>query len=144
MASKTNTGIAREARSRAEVDFATWLMMAKLGSFDDLPANAQAFLTSYRGKLDQMSESESKIRTIREVYDAYYREMGGAGATPSTDPLDTSTDDNIVRFQKPRRPQPPSSAAGTTTGPKGRRPVPALLIFAGMVAVIAAYKLLAN
>jgi hypothetical protein len=28
-----------KARSKAESDFATWLMMAKLGSLDDLPPN---------------------------------------------------------------------------------------------------------
>jgi hypothetical protein len=30
--------IAHKARAKAEADFATWLMMAKLGSFDDLPS----------------------------------------------------------------------------------------------------------
>ncbi len=41
MASSSSTSIAKKARSKAEADFATWLMMAKLGSFDDLPSNAQ-------------------------------------------------------------------------------------------------------
>ena len=36
MASSSSTSIAKKARSKAEADFATWLMMAKLGSFDDL------------------------------------------------------------------------------------------------------------
>ena len=40
--------IARKARSKAEADFATWFMLAKLGGFDDLPSNAQSFLTNYR------------------------------------------------------------------------------------------------
>jgi hypothetical protein len=40
----TSTSIAKKARSKAEADFATWLMMAKLGGFDDLPSNAQKFL----------------------------------------------------------------------------------------------------
>jgi hypothetical protein len=33
MASRSSTSIAKKARSKAEADFATWLMMAKLGSF---------------------------------------------------------------------------------------------------------------
>ena len=59
MASNSSTSIARKARSKAETDFATWLMMAKLGGFDDLPSNAQKFLTSYRARLEVMSEAES-------------------------------------------------------------------------------------
>jgi hypothetical protein len=35
----SNTSIAKKARTKAEADFATWLMMAKLGGFDDLPSN---------------------------------------------------------------------------------------------------------
>ena len=46
MASSSSASIAKKARSKAEADFATWLMMAKLGSFDDLPSNAQSFLTN--------------------------------------------------------------------------------------------------
>jgi len=40
----SNTSIAKKARTKPEADFATWLMMAKLGGFDDLPSNAQSFL----------------------------------------------------------------------------------------------------
>jgi hypothetical protein len=36
MASSSSTSIAKKARCKAEADFATWLMMAKLGSFGDL------------------------------------------------------------------------------------------------------------
>jgi hypothetical protein len=36
MSSSSNTRIAKKARTKAEVDFATWPMMAKLGGFDDL------------------------------------------------------------------------------------------------------------
>jgi hypothetical protein len=43
----STSSIAKKARSKAEADFATWLMMAKLGSFDDLSSNAQKFLTNY-------------------------------------------------------------------------------------------------
>jgi hypothetical protein len=39
VASRSN--IATNARKKAEADFATWLMMAKLGSVDELPPTAQ-------------------------------------------------------------------------------------------------------
>ncbi len=71
MASKSSTSIARRARTRAEADFATWLMMAKLGSFDTLPENAQKVLNGYRERLDRMSEIESKAIAVRETYQAY-------------------------------------------------------------------------
>ena len=61
-------------------------MMAKLGSFDDLPPNAQGFLTNYRARLERMGEAESKVAAVREVYAAYYSEMGGAGAAPDQNP----------------------------------------------------------
>ena len=60
MSSSSNTSIAKKARTKAEADFATWLMMAKLGGFDDLPPNAQSFLTNYRTRLETMSEAEWK------------------------------------------------------------------------------------
>jgi hypothetical protein len=72
MSSSSNTSIARKARTKAEADFATWLMMAKLGGFDDLPPNAQSFLTPYRTRLETMSETESTALAVREVYSAYY------------------------------------------------------------------------
>jgi hypothetical protein len=40
MSPSANAIIAKKARTKAEADFATWLMMAKLGGFDDLPSNA--------------------------------------------------------------------------------------------------------
>jgi hypothetical protein len=47
MSSNSDTNIAKKARTKAEADFATWLMIAKLGGFDDLPSNAQSVLTNY-------------------------------------------------------------------------------------------------
>src|ERR1700675_4834351 len=82
MASSSRARISRKARAKAEADFATWLMMAKLGSFDDLPSNAQEILTNYRARLDVMTEAESTVLAVREVYGAYYAEMGGVGAAP--------------------------------------------------------------
>jgi hypothetical protein len=139
MASRPSIRIARKARSKAESDFATWLMMAKLGSFDDLPPNAQGFLTNYRARLERMGEAESKVAAVREVYAAYYSEMGGAGAAPEPEAPSTSVDDS-ARSQRPRKPQP----AGASARPAARKSVPALLIFAAMVALIAAYRLLAH
>jgi hypothetical protein len=80
----SSTSIAKKARSKAEADFATWLMMAKLGGFDDLPSNAQNFLTNYRARLEMMSEAESTVLAVREVYGAYYTEMGGVGTAPES------------------------------------------------------------
>jgi hypothetical protein len=54
--------------------------MAKLGSFDDLPPNAQGFLTNYRTRLERMGEAEPKVAAVREA--AYYSEMGGAAPEP--------------------------------------------------------------
>jgi predicted phage gp36 major capsid-like protein len=137
MASRSSTSIAKKARSKAEVDFATWLMMAKLGRFDDLPSTAQAFLNSYRARLEQMSETESKVLAVRE-------EMGGTGAAPEQEARDAITDDNAKKLQKARKPKTPPSAAVASAGPRPRKPIPALLIFAVMVALIAAYKFLAH
>ena len=65
-------------------DASTWLMMAKLGGFDVLPSNAQVFLTNYRTRLETMSEAESTALAVREVYSAYYSEMGGVGRGAGT------------------------------------------------------------
>src|SRR4030088_3659245 len=144
MSSSSNTSIAKKARTKAEADFATWLMMAKLGGFDDLPSNAQNFLTNYRTRLETMSEAESTAVAVREVYAAYYSEMGGVGAAPEPEAPSTSVDDSVVRFQRPRKPQPAPPAAGASARPAARKSVPALLIFAAMVALIAAYRFLAH
>jgi hypothetical protein len=76
----SNTSIAKKARAKAEGDYAAWLMTAKLGGFDDLPPNAQSSLTNYRIELETMSDAESTA--VRDVYSAYYNEMGGVGVAP--------------------------------------------------------------
>jgi hypothetical protein len=100
MSSSSNTSIAKKARTKAEADFATWLMMAKLGGFDDLPSNAQSFLTNYRTRLETMSEAESTALAVREVYSAYYSEMGGVGAAPEPKARTPATERKVVRFQR--------------------------------------------
>jgi hypothetical protein len=140
----SNSGIARKARRKAEADFATWLMMAKLGGFDELPPNAQSFLTGYRTRLETMSEAESTALAIREVYAAYYSEMGGEGAAPDPQARKLREDGDVVQLQK--RPKPPSrpAAARHSISPTTRKSLRALLIFAGMVALIVLYRSLAD
>jgi hypothetical protein len=142
MASSSSTSIAKKARSKAEADFATWLMMAKLGSFDDLPSNAQKFLTNYRARLEMVSEAESTALAVREVYSAYYSEMGGVGAAPEPQARKPATESNVVGFQRPPKHQPAPSAARNSTGPMIRKSLPALVIFAGVVALIVTYRFL--
>jgi hypothetical protein len=136
----SSSSIAKKARAKAEADFATWLMMAKLGSFDDLPSNAQSFLTNYRARLDMMSEAESTALAVREVYGAYYSEMGGVGAAPEPKARTPTTADKVARFQRGPRRQPVPSAARNSTWL--RKSLPALLIFASMVALIVTYRFL--
>jgi hypothetical protein len=138
----SSSSIAKKARSKAEADFATWLMMAKLGSFDDLPSNAQSFLTNYRSRLEMMSEAESTVLAVREVYGAYYAEMGGVGAAPEPEARKTTTEGKVVPSRRPPKPQPAPSAARNSTGPMIRKSLPALLIFAGVVALIVTYRFL--
>ncbi len=144
MPSSANTSIARKARTKAEVDFATWLMMAKLGGFDDLPSNAQSFLTNYRTRLDMMSEAESTALAVREVYSAYYSEMGGVGPPPEPKSRRQTTESKVVRFQRGPKSQPVSSDARNSTGPVIRKSLATLLIFASMVALIVTYRFLTN
>jgi hypothetical protein len=141
MASSSSTSIAKKARSKAEADFATWLMMAKLGSFDDLPPNAQKFLTNYRARLEMMSEAESTVLAVREVYSAYYSDMGGVGAAPEPRARKPTPEGNVVRLQRPPKPQ---SAARKSTRRMIRKSLPALLIFASMVALIVTYRFLTH
>jgi hypothetical protein len=141
MSSSSNTSIAKKARTKAEADFSTWLMMAKLGGFDDLPSNAQSFLTDYRTRLETMSEAESTALAIREVYRAYYSEMGGVGAAPEPKARSSTTQGKVGRQRGPK-PQPDPSAAHDSTRPMIRKSLPALLIFASLVALIFAYRIL--
>ncbi|MFC0242122.1 hypothetical protein [Rhodopseudomonas telluris] len=150
MAAKPSTTIARRARTRAEADFATWLMMAKLGSFDTLPENAQKVLNGYRERLDRMSEIESKAIAVRETYQAYYSDMGGTGDAPEPEPRTLPPNeaqvDNVVRFQKPPKAKPapvrPADRGARAAPASGRKPIPALLIFAALVAIVVAWKFL--
>jgi hypothetical protein len=138
----SSSSIAKKARSKAGADFATWLMMAKLGSFDDLPPNAQGFLTNYRARLEMMSEAESTVLAVREVYGVYYTEMGGVGAAPEPQARKPTTEGNVVQLQRPPKTLPVPSAAPRSTGPTFGKTLLALLIFASMVALIVTYRFL--
>jgi hypothetical protein len=142
MSSSPHTNIVRKARKKADADFATWLMMAKLGGFDDLPSNAQSFLTNYRTRLETMSEAESTAVAVREVYNAYYSEMGGVGAAPEPKARTPTTEGKVERSPRWPKPQPGSSAARHSTRPMIRKSLQALLIFASMVSLIVAYRFL--
>jgi hypothetical protein len=144
MSSSSNTSIAKKARTKAEADFATWLMMAKLGGFDDLPSNAQSFLTHYRARLETMSGAESTALAIREVYSAYYSEMGGVGAAPQPKARTPTTEGKVVRLRRRPKPQPALPAARHSTMPVIRKSLPAMLVFASMVALIVAYRFLTH
>src|SRR5438128_12537148 len=106
MSSSSNTIIAKKAYTTAEADFATWLMMAKLGGFDDLPSNAQSFLINYRTRLETMSEAESTALAVREVYSAYYSEMGGVGAAPEPKARPDTSAGKAALLQRGAKPPP--------------------------------------
>jgi hypothetical protein len=140
MASSSSTSIAKKARSKAEADFATWLMMAKLGGFDELPSNVQNVLTNYRNRLETMSEAESTVLAVREVYRAYYSEMGGVGAAPEPLARKPTTEGNAVGLERPLKARSAPSAVRNSTGPMISKSLSAVLIFASMVALIVAYR----
>ena len=123
--------IARRADTRARADFATWKMMAKLNGASSLPAEAQAFLGSYKALLEKMPEAEATEATINSLYKSYYGEMGGVGAPPDlpaqTNPRGTG---KVTAFKRPpaRRPK---TANGSSTRPR----LPVALIFACLVVV---------
>jgi hypothetical protein len=144
MTMASNSNIATKARKKAEADFATGLMMAKLGGFDELPPNAQSFLTAYRARLETMSEAESTDLAVREVYGAYYSEMGGEGAAPEPQARKPTADGNVIQLQRRPKPQSRPLAASHSSGPTTRRSLPALLIFGGMVALIVLYRFLTH
>jgi hypothetical protein len=123
--------IARRADTKARADFATWKMMAKLNGASALPAEAHAFLVSYRALLEEMPERDATDATINLIYRSYYGEMGGAGAAPdvraySSDPVR----DNVTAFKRP-----PAQRPRIAGGPQAKPRLPVALIFACLVVV---------
>jgi hypothetical protein len=123
--------IARRADTRARADFATWKMMAKLNGASSLPAEAQAFLVSYKKLLNEMPEQAATEAVINLIYRSYYGEMGGAGAPPDVkaQPSNPATG-NVTAFKRPpaQRPKP-------VGGPDAKPRLPVALIFACLVVV---------
>jgi len=127
--------IARRADTRARADLATWKMMAKLNGASALPQEALSFLEGYKGLLKQMPEPDATEATIKLMYQAYYAEMGGAGAPPELPAQPThEAKDNVTAFKRP--PAPKKAAAPKMMGGTDAKPrLPVALIFACLVVV---------
>lgn len=136
--------IARRADTRARADFATWKMMAKLNGFSALPPEAQNFLAGYKTLLEQMGEDDATEATITEVYKAYYAEMGGGGTPPDVRPRSSEpVTDNVTAFRRPApKPKTSSRFSASSAGSSGKRPLPVALIFACLVVVYVAIRML--
>ena len=138
----SNHDIAKRANAKARADFATWLMMAKLGSIEVLPAEAQAFLAGYRQLLDQAkaSEKDASEATIKVIYGSYYSAMGGTGTLPDIQVASAAAvkperlDNNVTPFRK-IKPETPAA-------PPKKKELPVALIFIGLVLIAVAYHYL--
>ena len=128
--------IARRADTKARADFATWKMMAKLNGASALPAEAQAFLTSYQALLKQMPEADATDATIQLMYKTYFAEMGGKGTAPDVRAqISEPVADNVTAF---RRPAPQKTKPKTAANAKPKLPV--ALIFACLVVVYVGFR----
>jgi hypothetical protein len=140
MPKRSSASISKKAHAKAEADFTTWLMMAKLGGFDDLPPTAQTWLMSYRTRLEaKVPEAEATAVTIREMYAAYYADMGGEGEAPPIAPIEARPQAEVVDLKTARRTR-SAGAAAVSTSERPKRSLPPLLIFVGLVAALAAIK----
>lgn len=144
MPKRTSASISRKAHAKAEADFTTWLMMAKLGGFDDLPPAAQAWLMSYRSRLEaKVPEAEATAATIREMYASYYADMGGEGEAPQIARSEARPQAEVVDLKTARRTRLVGTAAALKSGATSERPkrsLPPVLIFVGLVAALAGIK----
>jgi hypothetical protein len=128
--------IARRADTKARADLATWKMMAKLNGASSLPAEALAFLVSYKALLNEMTEPEATEATINLIYRSYYGEMGGLGAPPDViPPSNGQMTDNVTAFKRPPT-QRPKTASGSDAKPR----LPVALIFACLVIVYTGFR----
>jgi hypothetical protein len=84
------------------------------------------------------------VLAAREVYSAFYSEMGGVGEAPEPQARKPTAEDKIVKIQRPPKTQAAPSAARYSTGQMIRKSLPALLIFASMVALIVTYRFLTH
>jgi len=106
--------------------------MAKLNGASALPAEAQNFLATYKKHLGEMPEADATETTILALYKAYYAEMGGLGAPPDVQRRRAEpVADNVTAFRRPA-PRPKGQAPFNFPG---KRQLPVVLIFAGLVVV---------
>jgi hypothetical protein len=111
-------------------------MMAKLNGASSLPAEAQAFLVSYKALLNEMTEPEATEATINVIYRSYYGEMGGLGAPPDViPPSNGQMTDNVTAFKRP-----PTQRPKTTSGSDAKPRLPVALIFACLVIVYTGFR----
>jgi hypothetical protein len=137
MPKRTSASISRKAHAKAEADFTTWLMMAKLGGFDDLPPTAQTWLMSYRTRLEaKVPEADATAATIREMYASYYADMGGEGDAPQVARNEARPQAEVIDLKTTRR----TRSTGAAAADRPKRSVPPLLIFVALVAALAAIK----
>src|SRR5579871_806678 len=128
--------IARRADTRARADFATWKMIAKLNGASSLPAEAQNFLASYKGRLKEMPEAAASEATIIQMYRSYYSEMGGVGTPPEVrSPRVEPIRDNVTAFRRPA-----VRSNGASSRPSAKTQLPVALIFACIVVVYVGIK----
>jgi hypothetical protein len=113
-------------------------MMAKLNGESSLPAEAQAFLDSYKTMLQEKPEAEASEAIIQFIYRRYYEEMGGAGEPPEVKPHSAAPRrkaDNVTAFRRPA-PQRAKAASGSPS----KSGLPVALIFACLVVVYTAFR----
>ena len=142
MPKRPTSTIAKKAQAKAEADFATWLMLAKLGSFNDLSADAQRWLQGYRTRLTTTPEAEAMVATIRDIYAAYFTQMGGAGEPPplAEHVAQVTSRDNVVALRDARAARADRGARPAASSPPSQLPVSPWVIFAALVALFAAIK----
>jgi hypothetical protein len=72
----SSSSIAKKARSKAEADFATWLMMAKLGGFADLPSNPTCAVPETASTSARCTQFDLAPKIAPRLAD--FREHGGS------------------------------------------------------------------
>ena len=137
-----NLKIARRANAQARADFATWQMMAKVGSGATLSPDAQATLADHNKRLAQ-GNADADEQTIQALYRRYYVDMGGTGLAPESGTLQPK----VVRTKTPPATAQTNNVTQFRPRPKAKpeakkRPMPAGLIFIALVAIVALFKYL--
>ena len=130
------------SRARAEADFATWSMMAKLGSLKELPTDAQQYLAAHQKRLETMSEPAAAAATIDQIDTAYQVQMNKTGGRLDGPNADLYESADMVGIEEGQRIRAARQAAARQASRPQRRSLPVWLIFAGLVALVVAYRYL--